>query len=331
MTNILKWLLAVAVYYSGLLTLYRRFAVRDATVILMYHRVCDDRHSAIAVLPDFFRRQLAYLQRAYHVVPFAAAVPVAGRRGALAVTFDDGFRDNYLTAFPLLRGAGVPATIFLTYDCVERGESLWTHRLYRYLVHGGEGTLRLPPLGELSICNDNRIEVYRRVSSHLKRVPNEEKASLLEEIARQRHGADPEEQEMLSWDEVREMAPRGIEFGAHTLSHPILSRVTEEDARREISGSRELIGERLGRPVTYFAYPNGQPGDISDRVVALTRQAGYAAAVTTVEGVNRPGADPFLLKRIDVNNAMCTHPLGGYSRALFAVKVAGFFEYIRGK
>ena len=102
---------------------------------------------------------------------------------------------------------------------------------------------------------------------------------------------------MLSWDEVRQMYKQHISFGAHTVTHPVLSKLSDTKLAAEITGSKNKIEEKLNAPVQHFAYPFGQPSDVGAGVKEAVRRAGFATAVTTVWGFNRPGDDLYDLKR----------------------------------
>jgi peptidoglycan/xylan/chitin deacetylase (PgdA/CDA1 family) len=112
----------------------------------------------------------------------------------------------------------------------------------------------------------------------------------------------PAEFAAISWDEARSLRKQGIEFGAHTRTHPILSRLeTQEELTDEIVSGKERIERELGEPVMHFSYPNGGPADFNDTVLKAVRSAGFTTSVTTMRGLNAPGCDPFLLKRIPVD------------------------------
>ena len=102
---------------------------------------------------------------------------------------------------------------------------------------------------------------------------------------------------MLNWNQVREMHKAGIEFGSHTVNHPVLSRLPADAILRELRDSKRQLSEQLDAPVTSFAYPNGKQTDYNDLVKTTLKECGYACAVTTEWGVNRAYADPFELKR----------------------------------
>jgi hypothetical protein len=154
-----------------------------------------------------------------------------------------------------------------------------------------------------------------------KRIPNAERLRLLAGLPEQLRVALPQEAppgyEPLRWEEVREMAAAGIEFGAHTRTHPVLSQVSAaEELRDEIAGSKSRIEQQLERPVDHFCYPNGSHEDFGADAVEAVRSAGFSTAVTTEKGVNHRGANPFQLVRIGVEP--------GLDQDYFARCAAGF-------
>jgi peptidoglycan/xylan/chitin deacetylase (PgdA/CDA1 family) len=117
---------------------------------------------------------------------------------------------------------------------------------------------------------------------------------------------------LLNWDEIREMNGKKIEFGAHTVTHPVLTRVSSARMREELLGSKGTIEGRLQREVRHFAYPFGGPQDFSEETKTAARESGFVSAVTTLWGFNEPGDDRFELRRFSLWE---TDP------ALFALKL----------
>jgi hypothetical protein len=160
---------------------------------------------------------------------------------------------------------------------------LWVDQV-RYLVErSGKGSVE---------------ELHERMQS----VPNDERlammAALPAELGVELPETVPEEFAPLTWEEVRRLAAEGVMFGAHTHTHPILSRITDPvELRAEIAGSKEEIEKKLGSPVRHFCYPNGTARDINVKAIELVREAGFTTAVTTEPGLNARGADPYQLKR----------------------------------
>ncbi len=106
----------------------------------------------------------------------------------------------------------------------------------------------------------------------------------------------------LSWSQVREMHQGGVEFGGHTVTHPILALESREKQQEEIQRSRDRIQEETGILPTTFAYPNGSRRDYTNETVDVLKQIGFHGACTTVRGSNRPGCDPYRLRRIGIGS-----------------------------
>jgi len=264
-----------------------RWMNRKGLRILMYHRFGD--REALA-------RQCAHLRAHYAPVAMAQVADWLWQgtpmpANAMAVTVDDGYRDFYQVAYPVLREYGIPATVYLVSEFLDRKLWLWVDQV-RYAYRHGKA--RSPGMAA----------AYETTEA-LKRMPNAERLRLLAALPEQLQVTLPEEApaeyEALRWDEVREMAAGGIEFGAHTRTHPVLSRLTAlEELADEIGGSKFRIEQELGRPVDHFCYPNGSNEDFGEDAVAAVRAAAYRTAVTTVKGLNYEGANGFRLARIGV-------------------------------
>ena len=264
--------------------------------ILIYHRFDPARRAAI-------ERQFAHLRRYYRPTSLAElggmlAGGVQPPRGTVVVTADDGYRDFYRVAYPLLRQYEIPATLFVTTGFVDGLCPLWPDRV-RWC--GGSSALK----EELKLLDpqarDARLAELEAATG--RRLPH----------------PVPAEFEACTWDELREMAANGIEIGAHTVTHPILSRMA--DPAWEILESKKRIEEELQRPVPHFAYPNGLRRDFGADAVRLAR-AHFATAVSAEPGWNHAGTDRHQLYRTP---ASPEDALGAFARRLagleFGVRV----------
>lgn len=258
-------------------------------LILCYHRVNDDAHPFFTATPvALFRRQMEALRRHFTVLPLAELAERARRkdlpRNGVAVTFDDGYRDNYTNAFPVLRDMGLPATIFLTTGALDENALLWHDRVFDAFHRTRKAEARAS---------------LETVLTRLRRSSPEERdlgiESLLEELGIE--PGVPGGWEKLRWQDVREMASQGISFGAHTLDHPILTFVGEEEARRQVRESKKRIEAELGSPITMFAYPNGSASDFDRSTQRIVEEEGLSLAVTTVSGANDESTNPYSLRR----------------------------------
>jgi peptidoglycan/xylan/chitin deacetylase (PgdA/CDA1 family) len=313
-------------HYSGVLSLVRRIRTRDSAVILMYHRVSprdaglpDYSPTGMTVTPEEFRMQMRFLRKRYRIVPLRDIVELVRRgtripSGTCAVTFDDGWRDVYEYAFPILKSLGIPSTMYLTTAYVE-GSGWSPEERVRYLlarVHrrraNAEGNresrasvARLESLGLDGILRVSRSRMPALVLKTVRELraakPQRliEALRILEEVAA---SLDPDESRpFLNWEEVREMAEAGMHIGNHTLTHPTLPDLPDDEIVRQVRSAREVIRLRTGLDAVDFAYPFGK---FEPRVEALVSDCGPASACTTRIGPVRAGARVYALNRVNI-------------------------------
>jgi peptidoglycan/xylan/chitin deacetylase (PgdA/CDA1 family) len=293
---------------------FGRWLSRSGIVALTYHRVLPDRvrscgrRPANALFRAEFERQLDAIVREYHVIDGDdLRASVAGRRRlppySVLLTFDDGYANNYTEAFPVLQRAGVGAIFFLTAGLIGRpGARLWHDRLDAVLsgLPGREVEARarrhdLPP----DVRDDARFRTY------LKRLPRAAREDLLAKLESDSrpgpHAALLDDaSELMTWNQVREMASAGMTIGSHGVSHQILSCASPEDVRSELRASRLEIEEQLGIPCWCFSYPNGEPADFRPADVDEVEAAGYECAVTQIPGIITARSGRFGLPRVSV-------------------------------
>lgn len=318
--------LVAAASSMGLLDAYgflRRRIVKCSACILAYHRVAN-HHDFPSDVPltttRDFEKQILYLRRR-HTMMSLAELGKALNEGtripanAAVVTFDDGYKDNYLNAYPILKKYNVPATIFLATGHIDGAAMFWWDKVAFALHKTTSETLELGELGTYQVRGANdRTLAARAIAARLKNLPNDEKNRTIEEMVR-RLGVDiPSavgKELVLSWDEIREMAKNGITFGAHTVSHPILTRVPLEQAREEIVASQRRIEEELGGAVDTFSYPNGGPGDFNDDIKSIIRQNRFVCAVACFPSrLVSATSDPYELGRVSPRWTFGTFHLG---------------------
>jgi peptidoglycan/xylan/chitin deacetylase (PgdA/CDA1 family) len=299
----LKKAALVAFHKAGGLSM-ARWMNRKGLRILMYHRFAERGPLA---------RQCAHIRARYSPVSLSQAADGLTHGGrlpenAIAITVDDGYRDFYQVAYPVFREYGIPATVYLVSDFLDRALWLWVDQVRYGFLHGEARSFRMEIPGEAPLSfelgtPETRRAAARAVTEAAKRIPNAERLRLLERLPEQLGVRLPEdapaEYEALHWDEVREMAAAGIDFGAHTRTHPILSRLAGDgELAGEIAGSKRQIEQQVGRTVEHFCYPNGSRKDVGREAVEAVRAAGFQTAVMTESGLNYVGADRFRLRRI---------------------------------
>jgi peptidoglycan/xylan/chitin deacetylase (PgdA/CDA1 family) len=316
-----------------------RWRRAGSLVVLMYHRVLPKDSAArkseqpgMYVLPETFDLHLTELKRRFELVHLddwlrRAKAGSALPKLACAITFDDGWRDNYEFALPVLSKHQAPATIFLVSSYVGTVRRFWPNRLMGLLQRAFDapGSIHFPqPLGgivEPMLTQARQRGVLReddidRTIQEAKTLSEERIRALVEEAAGS-CGDLAGTAEILDWSEVAQMAATGlVRFGSHTMTHLRLGgRVASEELEREIAGSKSHLLDRLGQEVDLFCYPNGE---VSAEAVDCVRRH-YLGAVTTRTGWHTAGQDPYLISRIGVHEGMSA------TRESFLAYVSGWF------
>lgn len=273
--------------------------------ILIYHRVLPEPDALATWDPTAaqFDRQMRILAACFKPMALGEAISRLQQRTlpsrALAVTFDDGYADNVATALPILVRHNIRATFFIATGYLD-GRTMWNDRVVEAIRSCNSddfdgGALGLGRLALASV--ELRRKAIAALLAALKHLPPAEREARTDEIET-RAGSRVRKPLMMSDRDVRTLRGAGMEIGAHTVTHPILARLSEDEARREIVASRDDLGTILGEPVTLFAYPNGKPGsDYGPEHVRIVEQAGFRAAVSTAAGAADASADVLQLPR----------------------------------
>jgi peptidoglycan/xylan/chitin deacetylase (PgdA/CDA1 family) len=303
---------------------------RGKVLILMYHRVLKMQDRTISfiqpgmyVTESVFRNQMEFLNTYYKIISLKELLDLwreekleAGKRYCI-ITFDDGWLDNYLYAYPILKKYRIPATIFLPTSLIGTNYWFWPDRLSYLIINKNElNKSRLKSLFSLlrpfgikkdilsSICSfmNGKIHVsgVDGLIEKLKAFSDEAVGDMINDIYNALNVLIPSERTLLNWEEVREMSQNGINFGSHTCTHRILTNIPLKEVRRELEESMRMLKAKKINYVSVFAYPNGS---YNREIQELTRECGYEAAVSTTFGFE-DGCLPniFSLKRISLHN-----------------------------
>jgi peptidoglycan/xylan/chitin deacetylase (PgdA/CDA1 family) len=225
---------------------------------------------------------------------------------AVAITFDDGYRDNFVHALPSLRRNGLPALVYVTTNGIGNGWEFWLARMRAILSSTTVTQLNVPGLGTLDLARaETRTRAMSSLMLHFKSLPLDDAYAMLDAVGRECGVEGPvagAESWIMSWEELRAMRDSGVEIGAHTCRHPILTRQSMAVARDEIERSHKVLREGLGVAPMHFAYPNGS-GVINhdDRTARLVQDAGFASASTSINGPLRRDAERYRLHRVGVS------------------------------
>ncbi len=339
---------ALALHYSGarelLSTVQRRAVGGRRVLILSYHRVVTDfaeeaKRSlyTLNIEQQTFRRHLEVLQESHDVVSLDEALSVLDEtqkaaRDVAVVTFDDGYRDVYQHAFPVLRDLRIPAVVYVPSGFIGTGRRLGHDRLFAALRR-----MRERGIGPMAVGAGNpgerwlidALEGYAPPEVALERLIARHPTPGLLRLADaldDRLGLSayrpPEGELPMTWEMLREMEDSGIVAGAHTAEHTVLTNQRLDDARREIALCKAALEKGLRRPVKHFAYCNGY---YSAGVAQALKAEGFVSAVTTEDMPNAPGVDPFALKRKVLWEASSAGMLGFYSKPLIACQFEDTF------
>ncbi|MDQ3003032.1 MAG: polysaccharide deacetylase family protein [Fibrobacterota bacterium] len=275
--------------------------------ILIYHRVLPER-DPFAISPVStaeFDRQMGLLRSCFRVVSLDRLTEEldAGKLkpGTVCVTFDDGYLDNRQHALPILKKHGIPATIYLATGFIGTDASPWYDKVLRAVRDAKLERVDFAPAGmagaDLSNPATRAATAYALLEWLKGFAPGPRDAHVLD-LARAL-GSPPAAagRLMLDWDDVRAMRKDGVVFGAHTVTHPILSTIPESEMDREIGASKAAIESALQEEIRHFAYPNGRAADYTQGTVRILEKHGFKTAMTTETGVNGPGSNRFELLR----------------------------------
>lgn len=310
MKETLRAVISRTMVASGVTALGRSWGNHDGAVILYGHRVSDDDEGYMQGLPpQYLDEQLAYLCRHYEIISLDTLVSCleSGQRvpeKSIVLTFDDGFRDNFDNAFPMLQKHRAPATIFLVTDSIETGQLPWSQRLGYVFQHTQARSFRHELLSEeypLSSPGERR-KAYLAIKAHVRHMGQTPRERVLEEVSAAL-AVDPPKDRMMSWEHAKEMQAAGIEMGAHTVSHSLLANIDPDDARREIAQSRDAIAEMLGVKHPKFCFP---AGSWNRSLVETARELGLRSLFIPARSrvVNQVGVvDPFSMGRMGIPNS----------------------------
>jgi peptidoglycan/xylan/chitin deacetylase (PgdA/CDA1 family) len=297
---------------TGALRLASRFGGQSVAII-MYHSVMSDPSSAQPILGDIihstevFRGQMEVIARQFHAVSLDDVLLfLRGEKTlpskAVVVTFDDGYADNYLAAKDILDPLGIPSVFYVTVDCIDRQRPPWPSRLRYAFLTSKEKSWSDPDGSVWALTStEQRLQAFYRAAECCSRLSGTTQETFIDSTQQrlETEPLRPSQRLMLTWDEVRELKRNGHTIGSHTMSHPNMAYISEQEARTELLEARRRLEQELTAPVVHFAYPCPalQPHWV-ERTVCATRETGYQTAVTTNKGSVKRHDNPLALRRI---------------------------------
>ncbi len=327
--NMIKSLLLQCFNKSGLLSFFKKIALENTVTILTYHRILEHNSEYIEpgmyVSRDMFDMQMQTLRNQYSVIKLSTLARALGGHDILPqpnkpyciITFDDGWRDNYENAFPVLKKYSIPATIFLTTDYIGSNKWFWPDEI-KYLIMHNQGKLIAQVTGisfskNLEKFSDIVIkELKERYYTEIEKVMEKVKQQCIISI-------DTNSRRMVNESEIKEMSEYGIEFGSHSHTHRILDKLSRKEINFELTKSKEILENKGINFVPIFCYPNG---NYNQDIINCVKESGYNAAVTTKRGHidlrNIKQLDLFTLPRIGIHNDI------SYTESLFQWRIFRF-------
>jgi peptidoglycan/xylan/chitin deacetylase (PgdA/CDA1 family) len=298
-------MLAQFASYSGITRVLESLPGKANLLILNYHRIGDPAQTlydsgTFSCSADELDWQIRWLKQRFPILNLHQAVDIVHgrakpRQTSILITFDDGYLDNYLEAFPVLRRHNVSATFFLPTVFVGSHTLPWWDEIAYLVKHSKvpRFALTYPQAAEFDLTEPDRLASVTAVLRVLKQVPEAviERFHCEHEAATgvERHG-EHTERCFLNWDEAREMQAAGMCFGSHTHTHEILSGLPYERQVEELRISRQILEAELGCPIETLAYPRGKVSSFSTQTFAALRETNYTTAFSFYSGVNKPGA-----------------------------------------
>ncbi len=307
-----------AICCSGLPAIVRQARHHEA-IIVAYHGVIPDHLwqgwiTADMIPLSLFRQHLQFYRKHYNVMPLRQMVEGLSGDGrhlpsrSLAITFDDGYRNNLLYAMPALVDEQMTAAFMLTSGFIDRTMRLWWLRLKKVFASAlrrGRGVRLLPDLF-LPTDEPGRAHLsYKQALALLKTMPSLERDAMLDRLESDCPPETDEDSalifEPMSWDDVADLHRNQMEIGAHTVSHPILAQETTLAATNEVVISADRVRQHIPVNEMAFSYPNGQWADFTVTMEAAVRDAGCYCALSSVPGTNSAGDNPYALRRLPIS------------------------------
>lgn len=326
--------LARVMAWTGATRLIESIARRPGLLVLNYHRIGKPDESpfdrgVFDGTPESFDEQLGWLKRRFRVVSLGEALECVRRPERLRwplvlITFDDGYAESYRVAVPILRSHSLTAVFLLATSFIGSGRIPWWDQIAWMVRHSSQEQLILEyPKRACFPLPGSREPVVQALLGYYKDPATRDPEAFLAGLRKASAAAPPERDGHLfmSWEDARSVAAQGMEIGSHTHSHRLLSKLKEAEQIEELTHSRDLICQHLGRAPRALAYPVGSLASFNSTTVRAARAAGYEAAFSYFGGVNLPGRlDPFNLLRNSVDFGT---PLATFRLRLTLMMAAG--------
>lgn len=319
---IFKYALSLLLHYSGT----NKYILKKSNklYILMFHRLNDEvDYLHMSISSSDFRKVISWVKEFGDIISLDAALKHDFKKNNFCLTFDDGYEN--VKKLPKLI-PGVPVTLYLSTAFIGENASFWAIELQNLIMKYSNTLIDLTEysLGKYYLNSvDEREKTLYFLNNAVKNfhpdIINKIILSLREQV---KPNDVIDQSEFLNWKQVNMLVESGVEIGAHTHNHVIVSKLSASELRNEIDLSNNLITNNIGTIPAHFAYPNGRAQDISDLSREILIDSGYKSAVTTIEGANELGYDVFRLYRFNIDTSRIINPFGKASKAMLTTLLA---------
>ena len=300
-----------------------KYAIWNNLMVLAYHRVIDVNKPSdfqydmdlVSASIKQFDYQMSYISRYLDPISENDLIShlysgTALPRRSILVTFDDGFDDNYYNAYPILKKYSVPATMFISTQYIDGHKPIWFDWLASLFMAGNVTVIEIPALSARYIRghHDENRRHFHDLIIKLRAIDNTIRLKIIAELEKNYTESmlhiNSGNSHFMSWDQVVEMSNSSIiDIGSHTVTHPILSRLTSQEIDYEVSESKTIIEQKINKTVNSLSYPTGMKSSFTDDVVKLVKKHQYKIAFTYQHDCNSlPINDPFRMHRLHVEN-----------------------------
>lgn len=273
---------------------------------LLYHRVKTYNKDVqmLAVTPEHFAEQMDWLKANYRIVKFDEDWnQIEG--DAVCITFDDGYRDNFLTAVPILEQRQISATIFVATANIDTRLELWWDELERNLLFDKEYPRMFRLVDERFGCKWNvetlerREDLYCTLHWLMRYVAVNRRNDWLRQLQEWNGYTENgrEENQCVQLADLRQLDTTKIQIGAHTVNHPVLANLTMDEQREEVEKSRQCLENVLAKPIVTFSYPFGGIADYSEETIRVCKELGFSKVAANIPGVWETGGDIYQIPR----------------------------------
>lgn len=283
-----------------------------------YHRIYDGElhtlfdRGVFAHSKDAFYAQIKWIKKRFRILSEAEIIDIVEKKENIttqccAITFDDGYKDNYDIAYPILKDLEVPAIFFIPIDAIESRKLGWWDLIAYLIGKTTKETIKIHDFEMELKTEGKREDSIRKVQRIFKDTPYEAVRNLVSELSEAAEvelpGDEIQTRELMSWAEIQELSENNIAIGSHTKSHRILAQLSREEQLDELAVSKAFLEEKIRKPVNTIAYPVGGANAYNEETKAIAQEAGYRAAFSFTSEINRwPIKDCYDIRRAEYSN-----------------------------